>query len=466
MTIRIFKFGGSCLRNPEAFDKIGEIMQIYSHEKMLFVASALQGVTDKLISIAENAEDSQYISDKVKEIKEQHLQIINEVFKDHSDLKSEATKHVTMMLADVKLILSEIQEFGLQSYFMDYIMSYGEKMSTYLLYLYVKRQGIPSVYLTGEELIITDMNFGNALPIWDLTANRISNDIVPIIEKEDDNTIICVTGFIGRNKIGYITTLGRGGTDFTATIIARCIYDKSSEKDIRVVLWKDVDGILATNPKYADNPKLIEHLNYDEAKEMAFYGAKILHPKCLFGLDKRHIKVEIRSFDNPKSTVFSTIGDKSSGDQITGISTIEDVALLSVTSGSLVSTPGVLAKIFSIMGNNNINVSLVAQSSSEINTTFIVEKKDGAEALRLIKENPFFKGWADAQVQYVSILAVTGKGINKTSVQSKIFESLSTKDIDIIAMAQSSDGLNLSMVLEQKDIKDAVSVINNCSKNM
>jgi aspartate kinase len=210
---------------------------------------------------------------------------------------------------------------------------------------------------------------------------------------------------------------------------------------------------------------LIRNLNYDEAKEMAFYGAKILHPKCLFGLDDRHIVVEIRSFDNPESETYSTISDKTSGDEITGISTIEDVCLLTVSSGSLVSTPGVLAKIFSIMGDNDINVSMVAQSSSEVNTTFVVEKQDGPKAYDLIKSSEFFKGWAQVDQQIVSILAVTGKGINKSSVQARIFTALSKENINIIAMSQAGDGLNLSMVLKKETVAKAVKLIDGCDKS-
>lgn len=464
MTISIFKFGGSCLKDAAAFEKIGKIMKIHSAENMIFVASALQGITDKLIDLAKNATKQEYISQKLKEIKDQHVNTIEEVFKKDPDAYNDANCFIQECIADIQTALYDIEEFGLENSIMDYIMSYGEKMSTYLLYLYVDMMKIPADYILGEDIIITDNNFGNALPLWDHTLRRIRDEIAPIIEDKEDNTIFCVTGFIGRDKLGNTTTLGRGGSDFTATIIARCLYDSCEDKDIRVVLWKDVSGILSTNPKYAKDPKLIKNLNYDEAREMAFYGAKILHPKCLFGLDERHIVVEIRSFDNPESEVYSTISDKSSEDEITGISTIEDVCLLTVSSGSLVSTPGVLAKIFSIMGDNEINVSMVAQSSSEVNTTFVVEKQDGPKAYELIKTSDFFKGWAVVEQQIVSILAVTGKKINKSSVQAKIFSALAKENINIIAMSQAGDGLNLSMVLKKEDVVKAVKLINECDK--
>lgn len=452
------------MKNAEAFNKIKNIMDIHKNEKMVFVASALKGVTDMLVSTAENAANPEKAEKTINDIKKKHFDMINSIFNGDPGIPEKAKSFINKKMEELSTVLDQIREFGLEAYFMDYVMSFGEIMSTYLLYLFVESKGWPAVYVTGDQVIITDDNFGSCFPKWDYTKDRIRKLMVERIEDQDDKTIFCCTGFIGRNKIGYITTLGRGGSDFTATIIARNLYDLCSDKDVRVVLWKDVPGILATNPKYADDPKLITELNYAESREMAFYGAKILHPKCLVGLDKRHIPVEIRSFDNPESEKFSTISDKSGSDDITGISTIEDVALLTVASGGLVSTPGVLAKIFSIMGDNDINVSMVAQSSSEVNTTFIVEKKDGDKALNLIEDDDFFDGWAETDLRNVSILAVTGKGVNKAKIQADIFGSLAEEDIDIIATAQSSDGLNLSMVLEKQDIASAVNLINKCTK--
>ena len=440
-------------------------MQLHKAERQIFVCSALNGITDILIETGKNASVPDKMQKGIGEYTDRHMKIINEIFKDSAEYKKLAIDFMNEKIKELKKVLQEIQEFGPELYFMDYTISFGEKLSTYLLYLFVKMKSYPVEYIIGEDIIITDSNFGNSLPIWDMTRNRIRKTFVPKINDQNNKTIFCVTGFTGRNKLGYTTTLGRGGSDFTATIIARSLYDECNDKNIRVVLWKDVDGILSTNPKYVKEPRLLKVLNYDEAKEMAFYGAKILHPKCLFGLDERHIPVEIRNFDKPDAKdIYSVINDQSEPTDITGISTIEDVALLAITSGSLVSTPGVLAKIFALMGAADINVSLVAQSSSEVNTTFIVEKADGDRALKLITTDNYFKGWAQVELRYVSILAITGKGISKSMVQAKIFESLAMENINIIAMAQSSDGLNLSMVLNKDHVARAVGLINECQK--
>jgi aspartate kinase len=242
MGTSIFKFGGSCLKDAAAFDKIAKIMKMHSKEKMVFVSSALQGITDKLIELAKNASNEEFVSAKMKEIKDQHISIIEQVFKKDEDAYNDANCFLQECLADIRAAVYDIDEFGLENSLMDYIMSYGEKMSTYLLFLYVDMLEIPTEYILGEDIIITDSNFGNALPLWDHTLHRIEEEFAPVIDNKEDQTIFCVTGFIGRDKLGNTTTLGRGGSDFTATIISRCLFDSCKDKDIRVVLWKEIDS--------------------------------------------------------------------------------------------------------------------------------------------------------------------------------------------------------------------------------
>ena len=283
-----------------------------------------------------------------------------------------------------------------------------------------------------------------------------------ILDNPKDITIFCITGFIGRNKIGYITTLGRGSSDYTATILAHVIHNTCKFKDIKVILWKNVDGLLVSDPKYINNsePQLVKILDYNEAKEMAFFGAKILHPKCLEAIEPYKIPLEIRNFNKPlEKSQFTIISEKTDKSNIKGISTVEEVAMITVSSGSMVEVPGVLAKIFNIMGDNKINVSLVAQSSSEINTTFIVDVNDGKKAANLIKENDFFKNFFDIKIEYVGILAVIGLQILDTKIKARIFNALSSNDINVKSISQSSEGLNISLVINKEDIEKAVNCL-------
>ncbi len=270
-----------------------------------------------------------------------------------------------------------------------------------------------------------------------------------------------LTGFIGRNKIGYTTTFGRGGSDFTATIIARGLFETCSDKDLKIILWKDVDGILTANPKLVDNPLLIHNLSYDEAKEMAFFGAKILHPKCLSVIEDQKIKVYLKNFNHPDDNVnFSVISEQTDECNLKGVSTIEKASMISVNSGTLVSVPGVLGKIFTLMGTHKINVSMVSQSSSEVNTTFVVDLNDGNRAVDIMKKDPFFKDWFTIEQEPVGIIAVIGCQIHMSENKSKIFNALSKIHLDAIAIAQASDGLNLSIIVPTDRVKEAANSIN------
>lgn len=300
-------------------------------------------------------------------------------------------------------------------------------------------------------------------PLYNFTKDRVKKNIMPLLEKEDNKIIFCITGFIGRNKMGYTTTLGRGGSDYTATILARVIHKLLESKDIKVILWKDVDGLLVSNPKYVEDvaPRLVKKINYSEAKEMAFFGTQVLHPKCLEAVEVKKIPLEIRNFQKPlEKSEFTLISEETDKYKIKGISTIENVAMITVSSGSMVQIPGVLARIFQIMGKNGINVSLVAQSSSEINTTFVVESTEGDRAVQLLKESGKFDNFFDIRIEYVGIVAVIGLRIIDTKIKARIFSALSKRNIIVKSISQSSEGLNISLVINKTDIEKAVDILN------
>jgi len=284
--------------------------------------------------------------------------------------------------------------------------------------------------------------------------------IAPILDKPNKNLIICITGFIGRNKIGYTTTLGRGGSDYTATILARSLSEIGIHQDIKVILWKDVDGILAIDPEFVPQSSLIRYLDYDEAKHIANFGAKVLHPKCLEAIEKLNIPIEIRNFNNPtEKTKFTTVSPKSDKDQIKGISTIEDGIIITITSGSLVDMPGILAKIFKVISKNNISVSLVAQSATEISTSFIVKKDDADIAIASLKSSEYFSEFFEIKFEEVAIINITGAKVLDNRTKVKIFQAFAKKDIKVKALSQSTDEINFSMVIQKEHLIDAVTIL-------
>ncbi|MFX1338409.1 MAG: aspartate kinase [Promethearchaeota archaeon] len=460
--IVVMKFGGSCLVDDKAFNKILEITNLYKNDKKIYVASAFNGITDLLLNTAGNLDDSKKIDDNLALIEKKHFNVIEEIFDENSSQLERSKNWVEKQLSQLEDALEDIQEFGLEPYYLDYISGFGEIISTYILSEYLRSKGFDSVYVPANKLIITNDNYNNAYPLYNLTNARMKNKILPLIEGSDKNFVFCITGFIGRNKMGYTTTLGRGGSDYTATIIAHSLYEVGTIKDIKVILWKDVDGLLAINPKYIADASLIRNIDYREAKEIANFGAKVLHPKCLEALESNKIPLEIRNFNNPIEKInFTRISEKTDKEQIKGISTIEEATIITVSSGSMVDVPGVLGKIFKIMGKSEISVSLVSQSASEVSTSFVVKQEDADTAINALKNSKFFMEFFKINYEKVAIINITGLKVLENRTKSQIFDALDKKNIHVKALSQSYEELNLSLVIDKKKLIDAVNLIHN-----
>ena len=459
MPIIVMKFGGSCLVDKNAFKKILNITNIYGDVKKIYVASAFSGITDLLLKTAKNLEDDIETDKNIALVEKKHINIIEKIFIEDSEHYIKVRDWLDEKLSELEDTFADIKEFGLEPYYRDYILSFGEVISTYILNQYLLSNGMDSVFIPANKIIITDDEFNNAYPLYDLTNPRIKRLLLPLMENPNKDTIVCITGFIGRNKIGYITTLGRGGSDYTATILARALYDVGHDKNIKIILWKNVDGLLAINPKFVPQSSLIENLDYNEAKHIANFGAKILHPKCLEAIEKYKIPLEIRNFDKPLDRKFTLISEITDKEHIKGISVVEFATIITVISGSLVDVPGVLAKIFKVMSKNKISVSLVAQSSSEISTSFIVKEEDSERAVIALTSSKIFLEFFEIKWQDVAVINITGQKILETKTKADIFNALSKKNVDVKAISQSYDELNLSIVVERSKLFNAINVI-------
>jgi len=458
--IVIMKFGGSCLVDSKNFLKILDIIQIYKNDKKIIVASAFNGITDLLLNTAHNINNSRVLDDNIAILEKKHLNAIEQIFDEDSEHYIKAKVWVDEKLSELEDTFADIKEFGLEPYYQDYVLSFGEILSTYILNQYISSKGLDSVYIPANKVIITNDEFNNAYPFYEFTNQRVKKLLIPLLENPKKDTIICITGFIGRNKIGYTTTLGRGGSDYSATILAHSIHDVAQDKNIKVILWKDVDGLMAINPKYVPNSTLIRNLDYKEAKHIANFGAKILHPKCLEAIEKKNIPLDLRNFSKPLEKIeFTEISGRTDKNEIKGISTIDDAVIITVASGSLVDVPGILAKIFKVMSRSSISVSLVAQSASEISTSFIVKENESEKAVEALYNSGYFSDFFEIKSEEVAIINITGFKILENLTKAKIFQALEKKRIHVKALTQSTEELNLSLVINRKDVISAIKVI-------
>ncbi len=452
------KFGGSCLRDLESFHRISDILKNYSKSELVIVSSALYGITNSLIDLSKNTEKhSVDLEKELESISNKHVSLAVEVIK--NDLKEGALAEIERDMSELKVALNDVWDYGLKPHRLDLVSSFGERLSTIILQRYLEAEGYRTVYVNSYDIIYTTSEPQNALPILDKTEQRVKELVIPLLS---EGKIPVVTGFFGRDFKGNVTLLGRGGSDFTATILAYSL--KNENNDVKVILWKDVDGLLTANPKLEPSAHLIRDISYSEAKELAFFGAKLLHPLCVFPVEKKRIPVEIRNFENLNPDRYTRIskGIKTKESVVKAIADMKNVSMITVEGEAMVSRPGTAAKLFDLMGKNNVNVIMISQSSSENNITFIVSDEDRKKAIKALNWSPFFgKEWVDINMEDdVSLLCIVGAGMKNTyGVAGRLCTALGNARVNIRAISQGSSELNISLVISREDIERAVQAI-------
>ena len=462
----VMKFGGSCLQNSLSFEKTINIVQEYAQDShLVIVASAIKGVTDRLINFYKGScqEDAE-CDDILEGVYNLHKNVIDEIFNDDKPEYTNTLDFLEDNIEDLTQLGRIIRLLRPSTDIQDIIVSYGERISTFILDQYINslNSGLKSQYISSDEIIVTDDNFGRALPLLEETEELINNKVVPLIKSEKIN-VVCVTGYYGSTKDKKITTLGRGGTDLTAAILAYCLQPQYSCK---VIYWKDVEGFLNADPRISENTSLLKFISYIEAKELAFFGSKVLHPVCLDVNEKRNIPSEIRPFVSPKSDNFTTITKEIIDKEtvVKAITSIEKLTMVTIESGTMISLPGTASKLFSLLGENNINIKFISQSSSENNITFGVDFEDSMRVSFLLRNSELFgKQWFSIKIDNeIALIAVIGAGMLHTpGVAGKIFTSLGNNGVNVRAIAQGSSELNITFIIERQDCKKAVNTLYN-----
>ena len=457
------KFGGTCLENSSSFKKTIEIIKAYlKKSKLIIITSAMKGITDKLIDFynksCNEGSECDYIIEEIKNI---HLKLVNQIINVKKNEFEKSIKYIRKNIDELTQLGKVIQLIRPSLDIQDLILSYGEKLSTFLLTQYLNSIDIPAEFISSSELISTDDNFGSALPLLDDTEILVNERIVPLI-KNKSHQIICITGFYGATKKDKkITTFGRGGTDLTASIIA---YSLQKSFNCKVIYWKDVKGFLDADPKIVENNSLLTHISYIEAKELAFFGSKILHPLCLDVSKKGGIPSEIRSFNDPDSDEFTTITNDivDDGKLIKAITSIYKLSMVTVEGDTMIPLPGTASKLFSLLGDNNINIVFISQSSSENNITFGIDFEDSMKVSYLLRNSELFgKSWFRIKINNdISLVAVIGAGILHTpGIAGKVFMTLGNNNINILAIAQGSSELNFTAIIERENCKKAINML-------
>jgi len=454
----VLKFGGTSISSPSNIRHVASLIKSISKEhKIIPVFSAISGVTDELIRITNLIQNrnKEGANSLAKKIIKMHVDISTQCAKNPKIRKDLANKMKTDLdeLEDLlhgMLLLGEVTPKS-----SDYLISFGERLSINLVAYALNDMGIKAVPLTGKDVgIVTDSNFGEAKPLMDTTRLHVSHIIENLLQKK---TMPVIGGFAGADQHGNITTFGRGGSDYTATIVA------SSIKAEEVWLMSDVEGLMTTDPKIVKNAKLIKEVSYVEAMEMALFGAKYIHPRALEPLVAKKIPLRIRNTFNMKNpgTRVTATPQIDTQKTVKCVSTIRHTGLIDVRGGSMVGAPGTAATIFSVLAKAGVNIMMISQSPSESSISVIVKKNDLDKAVNTLEMNLLGKIIKKVDVTLdVSIIALIGSGMRGiVGVASKVFTAVAKRGVNVIMIAQGSSELNLAFVVRDSDCNAAVQAL-------
>jgi aspartokinase/homoserine dehydrogenase 1 len=451
--MKVMKFGGSSVATPERIKSVIEIITPYLSGEVAIVFSAFGGVTDTLIQISSLAlkGDLQY-KNELSELEKRHLQAVRELI----DIQRQSST-----LAQVKFMMNELEDVLHGVYLvkertsrtLDYVMSFGERLSAYIIAEAIKDSGHAAEFLDARSVIRTDSHYGYAKVDFEIT-NKL---IVDHFTHHPDAQII--TGFVATAESGETTTLGRSGSDYTAAIVAGAL--RASDLEI----WSDVDGMMTADPRKVKKAFTVKEMSYEEAMELSHFGAKVIFPATMQPAMVNRIPIWIKNTFNPtfKGTLIHS--KSTNGKIIKGISSMNGVSLLSLQGSGLLGVVGASMRLFATLARENVNVILISQASSEHSICFAVEQHVAMRAKSAIEKEFQYEIRSEeideVQVENdLSIVAVVGDGMKHSpGTGGRMFSALGKNGVNVVAIAQGSSERNISAVIPQLDIAKALNAL-------
>lgn len=452
--LEVHKFGGASLADPAAVRHAVAILQGRPGPRVV-VVSAMAGVTDLLLASAERARagDVKAAHQAATTLREQHHAAAKALVP-QAQARTELLEFVDAQIDELETLakgLSILRELTPRT--SDFLVARGERLSARMVTAALAAAGVKTRYVDAAEVVKTDANFGNASPDLDRTDAALRKALKPLLAQ---GVTPIVTGFIGSAPDGEVTTLGRGGSDLTAALVGRAMGA------VRVNLWKDVPGLLTSDPRIVPDARVLTQLNVREAAELAYYGAKVLHPRALIPIIGRKVPLLVRPFGDPASEG-TEVSERETGLEVPvkALSGAPGQALITVEGNGMLGVPGVAARTFAALMRENISVSLITQASSEHSICFCVPAPS-AERARLCLSDAFRDEITHHEIDGVSVrsgvatIAVVGLGMAGTpGVARRVFSALADAGINVIAIAQGSSELNISAVVDEAQLKEA-----------
>jgi aspartate kinase len=455
--MQVLKFGGTSVNDARAIGQVVAIVadQAARDRNLVVVTSAMRGVTDLLINSATAAAagDRQKYRDARLTLTGRHRDAIEALVHDLDDLQQlqvESDERVREFerLCMAVGILGELTDRGLAV-----VSGLGERMMAPVLAAAIRARGLKAEFVDAGELIVTDDNHASAAPDMEATRAATRARLLPLLQ---EGIVPVVTGFVAATPDGVPTVLGRGGSDYSAAILGAAL--DAGE----IQIWTDVDGVLTADPRIVPQARPLPELTYSEAAELAYYGAKVLHPKTMLPAIDRGIPISVRNTFNPAFPGTLVVAKSSNGGTVKALTVIRGLALITVAGRGMMGVPGIAARTFAAVARKGANVLMISQASSEQSICFVVPEADARGVKAALEE-----GFADeikkrlidgvALEPDIVIVAVVGEGMRGTpGIAARLFGALGEHQINVIAVAQGSSEANLSLALAATDADAAV----------
>lgn len=462
----VMKFGGTSVGNPDAMQQAAQIVSKTraDWEHIVVITSALSGVTNMLLDSAVRASTGnlEKLAETEKALQENHFAIADSLISDPSDC--EEVKHeISDLLGSFTSLCRAIAALGEATpRALDAVASLGERMSVRLLAAAINAAGAPAQYVESTKFIVTNADFQNAHPDVDATTRAARRTLDPLLER---GLIPVVTGFIAATPDGVTTTLGRGGSDYSAAILGAILPAAD------VWIWTDVDGVMTADPRLVSKARTLPKISYSELAELAYYGAKVLHPKAVRPVIDAGIGLRICNTFNPDhpGTRLAANGVhkvvQNQNDAIKAVTAIRQQKLVTIEGRGMLGVPGVAARAFAAVASTGTSVPLITQASSEQSICFAIPS-ESAPAVVASLENVFARELQNRDIdrvwstQDVTIVTVVGPGLRNTpGVGGRVFGCLGDQNINVIAIAQGSSEVSISLVVEAEATEAAVKAL-------
>jgi aspartokinase/homoserine dehydrogenase 1 len=451
----VHKFGGASLADSTAVRRAVEIIHSHRREPTVVVVSAMAGATDALLAVAQQAGsgDERAVTSLIAQLRTRYAEAARALLPAGRS-RAGMLEHIAETFEELEALAQGLRRLKeLTPRTTDYVVARGERLSAKLFAAALEATGAKAKYVDALDVVHTDAAFGQASPDFARTDRSAQRILLPLIAR---GVIPVVPGYIGATPGGDVATLGRGGSDLTATLLARALAAT------RVSLWKDVPGLLTADPRVVPDARVIPQLHAREAAELAYYGAKVLHPRALIPVAGRRIPILVRPFDDPASPGTQVSETAAPGRlPVKALTAAGGQALITVTGNGMLGVPGIAARTFAALHSRQISVSLISQASSEHSICFSVPEPFADDARdSLVQE---FQGEiARREIDGVEVsrgmatIAVVGLGMHGTpGVAAGVFSALAAGGINVVAIAQGSSELNISVVVAAEEAAEA-----------